>query len=465
MARAASQPPLDAVTTINDDGSRNFIHPSDVRGRFTTWRAVIGWGLIAVYILLPIVQINGNPAVFLDFENRQAHLFGLSLVPQDFWLGFFLITGLGFSLFFVTAILGRVWCGWACPQTVFIEQVFRRIERYFEGDAQARKQLDRSQWTAEKLRKRGGKLAVFALLAIAIAHIFISYFISLPKLSAIMQRSPLENWSLFAFVFLLSAALFFDFVWFREQFCIVLCPYGRLQSVLIDSDSITIGYDKKRGEPRGKLRAAGAGDCIDCARCVQVCPTGIDIRQGVQIECIACANCIDACDDVMARIGRPPGLVRYDSANGLEGAKTRFLRPRTILYTVLLTIGAVVMSISLSTLRPATVTVLRMPGFPYFVMGGVIRNQYTLRVQNKLNKPVRFKIRLITDKPGINISGIQEGIEVPALGQQTQSIVVMLPEASYQEPFSAQFEVVSESFAVTKAAPFLGPDVNLSLGQ
>ena len=464
MARP-QKPTLEAVTTINDDGSRNFIHPADVRGRFARWRAAVGWALIAVYVMLPFVPINGNPAVFLDFENRQAHLFGLTLVPQDFWLGFFLITGLGFSLFYVTAVLGRVWCGWTCPQTVFIEQVFRRVERYFEGDAQARRALDASQWTPEKIRKRGGKLAVFAILSLAIAHLFIAYFVSIPRLYSYMLRSPLENWSLFAFVFLMAAAIFFDFVWFREQFCIVLCPYGRLQSVLIDSDSLVIGYDEKRGEPRGKLNAVGAGDCIDCSRCVQVCPTGIDIRQGLQMECIACSNCIDACDEVMTKLGKPQGLIRYDSPHGLAGEKTRYLRPRTILYTVLLLIGATVMSLSLSTFRTATVTVLRIQGFPYFMMGGTIRNQFTLRVQNKRNQPMHFEVRLANELQGIRLSGVEGGIDVPALGQESRSVVVELSESSYKGPFAVQLTVTGGEFTTTKSVPFLGPDVNLNLGM
>lgn len=454
----AQKPSLETVTTINADGSRRFIHPADVRGLFTTWRALIGWAILALYVLLPLIPINGNPAIFLDFENRQAHLFGFTLVPQDFWLAFFLITGLGFSLFYVTAVIGRVWCGWACPQTLFIEQICRRIERFFEGDAQARRQLDASSWTGEKIVKRGGKLAAFAVVAVVISHIFVAYFVSFSRLNLYLHRPPLENWSLFAFVYLMAAALFFDFAWFREQFCIVLCPYGRMQSVLIDSDSVVIGYDRKRGEPRGKLNTPGAGDCIDCNRCVQVCPTGIDIRQGLQIECIACSNCIDACDAVMTKLGRPPGLVRYDSTNGLEGRKTRFIRPRTILYTVLLLLGATVMSLSLSTVRPATVTVLRMPGFPYFVIDGSVRNQFMLRVQNKQNKPVHFEVRLDTEQPGIAATGVEGGIDVPALGQQTRSVVVTIPQANFKESFGARFTVSAPGFEITKSAPFLGPD-------
>jgi cytochrome c oxidase accessory protein FixG len=455
---AKLQPTLESVTTINDDGSRRFVHPADVRGRFTRLRAVVGWLLIAIYAALPWIPVNGNPAVFFDIAGKQMHFFGLTFVPQDFWIAFFLITGLGFGLFYLTALVGRIWCGWTCPQTVFIEQVFRRVERLLEGDAPARRRLDNAPWSAEKLLRRGTKWGIFALCSIVIAHLFISYFVSLPKLYTMMRQSPLEHWGVFLFVFALSGALFFDFVWFREQFCIVMCPYGRLQSVLIDNDSVVIGYDQKRGEPRGKPNVPGVGDCIDCLRCVQVCPTGIDIRQGIQIECINCANCIDACDAVMAKIGRPKGLIRYDSTHGLEGKRTRILRPRMILYTLLLALGACVMAVSVSTLKPATVSLLRMPGAPYYTSGGTVRNQYLVRIDNKRNRPVQFTVKLLTQQPGIVLSGAEETVEVPAHGHQLRPIVVTVPEAEYRGAFDAEFETATDSLSIRRTVRFLGPD-------
>ncbi len=452
------QPTLDSVTTIREDGSRRFIHPADVRGRFTRARMVVGWLLVAVYAALPWIPVNGRPAVFLDVSRRQMHLFGMTFVPQDFWLAFFLITGLGFTLFYITALFGRIWCGWVCPQTVFIEQVFRRIERLFEGDATARRRLDEAPWGAEKILRRGGKWIAFWILAVIIAHIFISYFVSIPRLYEMMQRSPLEHLGVFLFVFALSAALFFDFVWFREQFCIVLCPYGRMQSVLIDNDSIVIGYDKRRGEPRGKKKQEGVGDCVDCRRCIQVCPTGIDIRQGVQIECINCANCVDACDEVMTRLGRPRGLIRYDSTHGLEGLPTRFIRPRMILYTLLLLVGATVMTVSFSTLKPAAVTVQRMAGAPYYRSEGRVRNQYLVRIENKKNELTRFKVRLRNAQPGVELSGAEKELEVAPLGQLVRPIVVALPEQNYRGSFKVELEFSADTFSVTRTVPFLGPD-------
>lgn len=451
------EPNLDSVTTINADGSRKFIHAADVRGRFTLLRAIAAWVLIAIYVLLPWIPINGNPAVFFDFQNRQLHLFGLTLLPQDFWLGFFLITGLGFSLFYITALFGRVWCGWACPQTVFIDQIFRRIERLIEGDANERRRLDKSPWNQEKMLKRGTKLATFFLVTFAIAHIFIAYFVSIPKLYQMMLHSPTENWGLFLFVLAMTGALLFDFVWFREQFCIVMCPYGRLQSVLIDNDSVIIGYDKNRGEPRGKVGTQGAGDCIDCLRCVAVCPTGIDIRQGLQIECIACSNCVDACDEIMTKLNRPKGLIRYDSMNAFAGTKTRFIRPRTILYTGLMLLGAIVATVSMSGFKPATVTLVRMTGAPYYLMENSVRNQYLLRVFNKQTHPQKFTFRVLNAPAELATLGIEKPIEVEALGEQKIMLVATIPQKNAHGPFQFEVEVKGDNFSISKTVPFLAP--------
>ncbi|MEI8313213.1 MAG: cytochrome c oxidase accessory protein CcoG, partial [Verrucomicrobiota bacterium] len=344
-------PTIDSVTTINEDGSRYFVQPADVHGRFTLLRRLSALFLIAVYVMLPFVRINGEPAVFLDLMHGKMHLFGITLMFQDLWLLFFLITGMGFSLFLVTAILGRIWCGWACPETVFLDHVFRRFERLIEGDAQARRKLDNAPWTAGKLIRRGLKHGIYILLSALIAHMFLSYFVSLPVLYGMVHRSPIENWSVFLFVVSLTGVLYFNFAWFREQFCIVLCPYGRLQSVLIDDNSIVVGYDELRGEPRGKPGET-TGDCVDCRRCVQVCPTGIDIRQGLQLECISCAACVDACDDVMKKLGRRLGLVRHDSMNSLAGRPTRFLRPRLFLYFFLMLVGAGVFLFATQQVKP-----------------------------------------------------------------------------------------------------------------
>jgi len=455
----ASAPSLESAATINSDGSRRFIHPAMARGRFNTLRTVTGVLLLAVYAALPWIPINGHPAVFLDVASRRFHLFGLTLVTQDLWLGFFLITGTGFGLFYLTALLGRVWCGWACPQTVFLD-VARRIERLIEGDSVARRRLDQSPWTAMKTLQRVFKQGFYALFALALAHVFLSYFVSLPRLWTMMATSPFEHWSAFLFVFAMAAALWFDFAWFREQFCIVLCPYGRLQSVLMDNHTVTVGYDVPRGEPRGKKGTADAGDCVDCLRCVQVCPTGIDIRQGAQIECIACAACIDACDEVMAKLGRRAGLVRYDSANGFAGNKTRFIRPRTIVYTILMAAGATAAAFSASTFRQATVSVLRMQGAPYYLGGGEVRNQYMLRIINKENKPEVFQVRVSGDAAGLRSSGTEELIPTDALGEQIRPLVATVPIGQFKPGLAVTILIDSADghFHSEQQVPFLGPN-------
>lgn len=452
-------PSIESVTSINDDGSRHFIHPADVTGFWTRCRRLVAWGLIILYILLPIVHINGTPAVFLDVINRRFHLFGMTLLFQDAWLLFFAITGAGFALFLITAIFGRIWCGWGCPQTVFIDHVFRRVERWIEGDALARKKLEDANWTGGKIFKRGLKHAIFFLLAAIIAHIFISYFVSLPVLYEMIHRSPLENWSIFLFVFGLTGLLYFDLGLFREQFCIVLCPYGRLQSVLIDDNSIVIGYDEKRGEPRGKP-SSETGDCVDCRRCVQVCPTGIDIRQGLQLECIACEACIDACDEVMVRLKRKKGLVRHASLNALAGRGARFLRPRLYLYLFFAVIGALVFSFAMRQVKQVNLSVLRMQGAPYIRTAEVVRNNFLLRISNKRTVPHTYRIELASPQPHLTSVGATAHPLTLGPGEEVQEpLIISVPDAEFRGQFEISVQVHGENGMVEeeRKVPFLGP--------
>jgi len=458
----STQPSLDSVSTIRDDGSRRYLFPADVSGRFTRARAGAALILIAIYLLLPWIKIGGYPAVFLDVAERRFHFFGWTLAAQDLWLMFFLITGLGFSLFFVTALLGRVWCGWACPQTVFLDHVYRKIERWIDGDAVARRALDAAPWTVRKIGRRGAKHTAYLVVSTAIAHLFLAYFVSLPALWRMMRAAPVEHWSAFAFMAVFTGGLYFNFAWFREQLCIVICPYGRLQSVLIDDDSLVIGYDAQRGEPRGKLGTAGAGDCIACNRCVQVCPTGIDIRQGLQIECIGCAACIDACDEVMTRLHRPRGLVRYDSLRGLAGRATRWFRPRVALYGVLLAVGAAVAAWALSTVKPASFSVTRMTGMPYVVTPDAIRNQFFVRLVNTRAVTTAFVV-MIVGPAGARQTGFEVPVAVPALGEEVRPLVLAQSRAAYTGPF--RFAVVvrdaAGTFELKREVEFLGPDARL----
>jgi len=456
-------PSRDSVTTIRADGSRPFLYPADTRGRFTLARRVSAYALIVFYLALPWIKINGYPAVFLDLAERRFHLFGVTLAAQDLWLLFFVITGVGFSLFFVTALLGRVWCGWACPQTVFLDHVYRVIERWIDGDAIARRALAAAPSSPRKLARRVGKHAAFLLVSALFTHLFLAYFVSLPEVWSMMRAAPTENWSTFAFMAAFTGVTYFVFAWFREQVCIVLCPYGRIQSALIDDHSLVIGYDAQRGEPRGRVGTAGAGACVDCNRCVHVCPTGIDIRQGLQMECVGCTACIDACDEVMSRLHRPRGLIRYDSQNGFAGRPTRWLRPRTILYFVLLTIGAGVATWALSTVKPASFGVTRMIGAPYIVDESYVRNQFLVRVVNKRNAATRFVLAVQPAPADLRQSGFTSAIEVPALGEIAAPLILQQPRATYTGPFQFGVRVQDQqgTFHLERQVEFLGPEARL----
>lgn len=413
--------------------------------------------LTLIYVSLPWIRINGQPALFLDIAHRQFHYFGLTFVGQDVWIAFFVLTGLGFCLFYVTALLGRVWCGWACPQTVFLDFA-RRIERWCEGDAPSRRRMDQAPWTLSKTVRRTMKHALYVLFSLLIAHVMLSYFISLPRLYGMMSHAPAENWGSFLFVFLLAGVLWFDLAWFREQFCIVLCPYGRLQSALIDNDSLIVGYDSQRGEPRGRKGASKGGDCVDCQRCVQVCPTGIDIRQGLQMECIGCAACIDACDAVMTKLERPIGLIRYDSNRGFKGQATRWLRPRILLYTALALLGAGALTVATSTLQPAMVSLTRVTGIPYVVESGMVRNQFILRILNKRNAPVLFALEIAGAPRSLHCTGAEGGILVGALGEETRTIVLTVPQADLHAELPLRFRVIpAGGGAIERQGVFLSP--------
>jgi cytochrome c oxidase accessory protein FixG len=458
---APKQPNLVSVTTINDDGSRYFLHPADARGKWNMARRLAGVILIAIYVLLPWIPINDAPAVFLDVENRMFHLFGLTLVPQDLWVMFFAISGLGFGLFFVTSLLGRIWCGWACPYTVFLDHVYRRIERWIEGDAPARRALEAAPWSSGKIFKRFVKHFAYVIVAAAIAHVFLSYFVSLKRLYGFMQAGPLEHITAFGIVAFLTLVLWFSFGYFREQFCIIMCPYGRLQSALTDDDTINVGYDAKRGEPRG-AKGKSEGDCIDCRRCVNVCPTGIDIRNGLQLECIGCTACIDACDDVMAKIDRPKGLIRYDSFNGFSGKTRRFLRPRVYAYCALALLGLGALTLVASTkARPYNATVSRVGGAGFYSDSASVRNIYKVRFINKRNQPATVTIRLGKDTPpGYQLSGAEQTFSVNALDEMSRTCVVIAPAESYIGVSDVMLEIHANPGDVTleKTVRFLGPN-------
>lgn len=429
------RPDLDTVFTINEDGSRNFLHPADVRGRFQLRKNITFAALILIYAVVPWIEIGGHPAVHIDLPNRAAYIAGLTFTNQDFYLLFFLVSGVGFVLFVVTSLWGRIWCGYACPQTVFMEGVYRRFERWIEGPRDTRIRRNLGPWTADKTVRKVVKHAVFLVLSFVIAHVFVAYFIPPRDLLAAMVGPPREHWTAFLWVAVWTAILYFDYAWFREQTCLIICPYGRTQSALVDADTLVIGYDEARGEPRSKKSEEG-GDCIDCFRCVAVCPTGIDIRNGMQMECIGCANCIDACDEIMERTGRPHGLVRYDSQHGFEEGKRRGLvRPRSIVYAALALVGVLVFVVSISGRTSFEVRVLRTVGMPYVIDEQEIRNVFNLKVQNKRDDAAVFYLEVSAageNPPELVLA--TPTLRVGAMADATTMLIARIPRGDWSVP-------------------------------
>ena len=455
------RPDVDTLFSVNADGSRNPIHPADVRGRFQRRKNALWCVLIALYIALPWIEIGGHPALLIDFQSRHFHLLGSTFNAQDFWLAFFFVTGLGFLLFVVASLFGRMWCGYACPQTVFLEGVFRRIERWLEGPAAARRKLDKAPMTAGKLLRRGTKLVVFLAIAAVIAHAFLGYFMPVRVLVEAMTHSPGAHPTAFVFMVTATLLLFVNFTWFREQTCIVVCPYGRLQGALYDADTVVVGYDKKRGEPRGAAGTAGAGDCVDCYRCVSVCPTGIDIRNGTQLECVGCANCIDACDDVMSRLGRTAGLVRYDSQRGFEVGKRKFLRGRVALYAGLLLAGVVAFALAVTRRHPFEAALVRTAGQPYVLEAdGRVHNVFELQLTNKLPAAATFHVE-VAGPPDAEVIVAMREVTIDSLENVRVPVHVFVPgthwKAGLRCALTVRCEHAGEELRQLATAPLLGP--------
>jgi cytochrome c oxidase accessory protein FixG len=458
------RPDLDTVFSVNPDGSRNAIHPADVRGRFQRWKHALWYVLIAIYLVVPWLRIGERHALLIDLPNRHFHLLGETFNAQDFWLAFFFVSGLGFLLFVAAGLCGRVWCGYACPQTVFLEGVFRRIERLIEGPAPARAKLDRAPLRGGKLVRRGLKLSVFLLIAAAISHSFLGYFMPVEVLVEAVTSSPALHPTAFAFALVTTLLLFVNFTWFREQTCIVVCPYGRLQGALYDSDTVVVGYDRRRGEPRGAAGTAGAGDCVDCFRCVAVCPTGIDIRNGTQMECVGCANCIDACDEVMQKLHRPAGLVRYDSQRGFETGSRRFLRGRVALYLVLFLIGVGAFSFAVLRRRPFEANLARAAGTNYtveaFEQRDCVHNVFFLHLINKRPGPRTFRIEAKGPATARTLLGLAE-VKLESLQDLRVPVHVYVPVADFAAGLRAELAVRCDDpdgeLVRQPSAPLLGP--------
>lgn len=446
----------DTVTTIGEGGRRVWLYPLRVWGRYVTARTLVGWLLFAVLLIAPWIDVGDHPAMMFDIPRRRFYLWGLTLFATDANYLLFLFGSFIFSVFFFTALLGRVWCGWACPQTVFLEGIIRPIEQLIEGKPSQRKKLDNAPWTAGKVWKKGLKLAAFLVVAGAISTTAVAYFIGRDGILE-AQADPFSHPVASGIFVALTAALMFDFTWFREQVCIVACPYGRFQSVLMDADSLTIAYDVERGEPRGKARDPSAGDCVDCKKCVQVCPTGIDIRKGVQMECINCTACIDACDSIMDKLGRERGLVRYTSENALATGRVRLLRPRVVIYAaVLLAIGTG-FAAALTLREPVELAVTRPPGDPFVVRpDGRLQNMVRLRIANKGGEGRRFSVTVVEPADGELFSPVADMTVAPDAVRQFPLLLIRSSPGARRTPFVVRVEA-DDGYSDTVEAVFLAP--------
>jgi len=449
--------PERVLPTLNADGTRNRIRPRLYRGPLLSRRRAVAWALVVLFVSLPWLTIGGKPAVFLDVVHREFSLFGHTFLATDGALLMLLMLTIFAAVFWTTALVGRAWCGWGCPQTVYMEFLFRPIERLFEGKREEQLTLDKQGASLRRVLKN----FVFLGLSFVLANVFLSYFVGTHALRSWVTEAPSKHMAGFLVVAITTGLVFFDFAYFREQMCTVICPYARLQSVLLDRRSLLIGYDAKRGEPRSKgKQKPGNGDCIDCQACVVACPTGIDIRQGLQLECIACGQCVDACDSIMARIHKPVGLIRYASQDTFDsGRKATLLRPRVVIYSVLLVALLVILTSALLTKPGAEVTILRGIGAPFTENGSQVVNQIRVKVRNRSSAAQNYHVAL-TDLRAAQLIAPEDPLLVPAGEQRTTSVFVLAPRDAFSHAQRAVHFRVTDGHGYRADIPYqlLGPE-------
>lgn len=417
----------DSIGTIAEDGKRAWVFPKKPNGKFYKYRKLVSYFLLAVLLLSPFIKVNGNQFLMFNVLERRFNIFGFPFWPQDFHLFVIsMLIGVIFITLFTVAF-GRIFCGWICPQTIFMEMVFRRIEYWIEGDRGKQMRLAKQPWTAEKIRKKVLKTIIFVIISFIIANVFLAYLIGSDKLIQYVIDGPSEHLSTLISLTIFTAVFYFVFAWFREQVCIIACPYGRLQGVLLDTKSIIVAYDHKRGEAengRKKFRknedreALGHGDCIDCMQCVNVCPTGIDIRNGTQLECVNCTACIDECDHIMESINLPKGLIRYASEENIE-KKTPFkLTPRMKGYIAVLAIMTGLLIGMLFLRNDVEANVLRLPGQLYeHKDNNIISNVFTYKLVNKTSKDIEdVTLKLMSHKGELKLVATHDDFVVPSQG-------------------------------------------------
>jgi cytochrome c oxidase accessory protein FixG len=424
----------DRIATVDAKGKRKWVYPQKPKGRFYRYRTWMSWFFFVLFFSLPFIQINDRPLFLFDVTKARFILFGKIFWPHDFFIfGITMITFIVFIVLF-TAAFGRLFCGWVCPQTIFLEMLFRKIEYFIEGDAPAQKLLKKEPWTFDKTRKKLTKHIIFYLLSFVIANFFLSYIIGMKELWKIISEPPSQHMAGLFSIAIFSGVFYSVYAFFREQACTVVCPYGRLQGVLLDRNSMIVAYDYKRGEPRGKFskkNTAELGDCLDCFQCVKVCPTGIDIRNGTQLECVGCTACIDACDHMMEKTGRAKGLVRYASENGIQNNQHLRYTGRMKFYTVILILLCSLLGFLIYSRKDIDATVIRTPGILYQERGtDSISNLFSLKVVNKTSDTIPLTLKLEQAAGQIQVIGKASGIVVNSEAEAAGTFFVVVPRTS-----------------------------------
>nr|MBS0037998.1 cytochrome c oxidase accessory protein CcoG [Saprospiraceae bacterium] len=453
----------DSVATIDESGRRNWIYPTQPFGRFYNYRKYVSYLLLAILFVTPFIRVNGRPLFLFDILEGRFILFGKIFWPQDFFIFGLTMLTLIVLLVLFTVAFGRIFCGWICPQTIFMEMVFRRIEYWLEGSASKIRLRDQAPWNWEKIRIRVSKWVIFFGLSFIISNILLAYIIGTDKLYNIVTAPVSQHLTGFIAMMVFTGVFFFIYLWFREQICIVVCPYGRLQGVMLDRNSIVVAYDYERGEPRGKVskkETENLGDCIDCHLCVKVCPTGIDIRNGTQMECVNCTACIDACDSIMDKVNRPRGLIRYASEENIAHKKPFRFSARLKAYSVaLFALTAMLFFILLS--RPDVETrVMRVSGQLYHIQEeeGTISNLFNLHLVNKTFSDIPIEIELLDREGRIEIIGDKD-LTVKGESSTQATFFIYLPrEQLDRRSTSLKIGIFSEGEQVgTTKTNFLSP--------
>lgn len=454
----------DHLSTVDKEGKRVWVYPKKPKGRFTNYRSLVSYLLLLFLLGAPFIKVDGQPFLLFNIFERKFIIFGQVFWPQDFFLFVIgMLTSLVFIILF-TVVFGRIFCGWICPQTIFMEGVFRQIEYWIEGDYMAQRKLDKQAWDKEKITKKTIKHTLFILVSVIIMHTFMAYLVGVNEVWEIIQGGPGENTAGFIAMVVFTGLFYGVFSKMREQVCTTICPYGRLQGVLLDKQSVVVAYDHVRGEERGKFRKdenreeLGKGDCIDCKQCVFVCPTGIDIRNGTQLECVNCTACIDACDSIMDRIGKPRGLVRYASEENIAEKKPFQFTLRMKAYSGVLIVLIGVLITLLLIRSDFETTILRTPGILYQEReDGMITNLYQVKMVNKTNNAMDVRFELIEPKGQIEMVGGEIGLVEQGIGEGAFFVIISPQEITKLSTMITIGVYSSEELVETVETKFLGP--------